>query len=61
VAKVRNGFVPQVRRAIHRKFKGLEIDTWSFVNLPEKKRTMWALTKEEMENADGSGRNSWRK
>jgi len=50
VAKVRNGFVPQVRREIHRKFKGLEIDTCPFVNLPEKKRTMWALTKEEMEN-----------
>lgn len=27
VAKVRNGFVPQVRREVYRKFKGLEIDT----------------------------------
>jgi len=50
VGKVRNGFVPLVRREVYRKFKGLEIDTCPFVNLPEKKRTMWALTKEEMKN-----------
>jgi ATP-dependent DNA ligase len=40
VGKVRNGFVPQVRREVYRKFKGLEIDTCLFANLPEKKRTM---------------------
>jgi DNA ligase D-like protein (predicted ligase) len=50
VGKVRNGFVPQVRRDVHRKFKGLEIDTCPFANLPEKKRTIWALTREEMNN-----------
>jgi DNA ligase D-like protein (predicted ligase) len=50
VAKVRNGFVPQVRRQVASKLKGLEIDTCPFVNLPEKKRTQWALTKEEMKN-----------
>jgi len=50
VGKVRNGFVPQVRREVYRKFEGLEIDTCPFANLPEKKRTMWALTKQEMEN-----------
>jgi ATP-dependent DNA ligase len=49
-AKVRNGFVPLVRREVGSKFKGLEIDTCPFDNLPEKKRTMWALTKEEMKN-----------
>ncbi len=49
-AKVRNGFVPLVRREVASKFKGLEIDTCPFANLPEKKRTMWALTKEEMKN-----------
>ena len=49
-AKVRNGFVPQVRREVYRKFKGLEIDTCPFANLPEKRRTMWALSKEEMKN-----------
>ncbi len=50
VGKVRNGFVPQVRREVHRKFKGLESETCPFANLPEKKRTMWALTREEMKN-----------
>jgi bifunctional non-homologous end joining protein LigD len=50
VGKVRNGFVPQVRREVYRKFKGLEIDTCPFANLPEKKRTIWALTREEMNN-----------
>jgi bifunctional non-homologous end joining protein LigD len=49
-AKVRNGFVPQVRREVAIKFKGLEIDTCPFANLPERKRTQWALTKEEMKN-----------
>jgi bifunctional non-homologous end joining protein LigD len=50
VAKVRNGFVPRVRRDVARRFKGLEIPHCPFANLPEKKRTMWALTKEEMQN-----------
>ena len=50
VAKIRNGFVPQIRREVYRKFKGLGIDTCPFANLPEKKRTMWALTKDEMKN-----------
>jgi len=49
-AKVRNGFVPLVRREVASKFKGLEMDTCPFTNLPEKKRTQWALTKEEMKN-----------
>jgi DNA ligase D-like protein (predicted ligase) len=49
-AKVRNGFVPQVRREVASRFKGLEITTCPFANLPERKRTQWALTKEEMKN-----------
>ncbi len=49
-AKVRNGFVPQLRRDVATKFKGLQIDDCPFVNLPERKRTQWALTKEEMKN-----------
>jgi DNA ligase D-like protein (predicted ligase) len=49
-AKVRNGFVPQVRRDVASRFEELEIDTCPFGNLPEKKRTQWALTKEEMKN-----------
>jgi DNA ligase D-like protein (predicted ligase) len=49
-AKVRNGFVPLVRREVASRFKDLEIDTCPFANLAEKKRTQWALTKEEMKN-----------
>jgi DNA ligase D-like protein (predicted ligase) len=50
VAKVRNGFVPQLRREVAKRFKGLQIDTCPFANLPERKRTQWALIKEEMKN-----------
>ena len=49
-AKVRNGFVPLSRRDVASRFKGREIDTCPFANLPEKKRTQWAFTKEEMKN-----------
>jgi DNA ligase D-like protein (predicted ligase) len=49
-AKVRNGFVPRIRQEVYQRFKGLETDTCPFTNLPEKKRTQWALTKEEMKN-----------
>jgi DNA ligase D-like protein (predicted ligase) len=48
VAKVRNGFVPQLRRDVAQKFKGLGLDACPFANLPEKKRTQWALTAEGM-------------
>jgi ATP-dependent DNA ligase len=33
-ANVRNGFVPQVRREVASRFKGLETDTCPFANLP---------------------------
>jgi ATP-dependent DNA ligase len=49
-AKVGNGFVPLVRCEVASRFKGLEINTCPFANLPENKRTQWALTKEEMKN-----------
>jgi ATP-dependent DNA ligase len=49
-AKVRNGFVQQVRLEEAGRFEELEIDTCPFANLPEKKRTQWALTKEEMKH-----------
>jgi DNA ligase D-like protein (predicted ligase) len=49
-AKVRNGFVLQLRRDVATKFKGLQIDACPFANLPERKRTQWALTKDEMKN-----------
>jgi hypothetical protein len=32
--------LPLVRRKVYRKFKGLEIDTCPFANLPEKKRNV---------------------
>jgi ATP-dependent DNA ligase len=50
VSKVRNGFVPNVRREVFEKLKGLETETCPFANLPENKRTQWALTREEMKN-----------
>jgi bifunctional non-homologous end joining protein LigD len=50
VAKVRNGFVPHVRREVFQRLRGLESDTCPFINLPEKRRTWWALTAAEMKN-----------
>jgi bifunctional non-homologous end joining protein LigD len=48
VAKVRSGFVPRVRREVFQRVAGLEIEKCPFTNLPEKRRTLWALTAEEM-------------
>jgi ATP-dependent DNA ligase len=47
-SKVRNGFVPRLRRELASRLRPLETDTCPFDNLPERKRTQWALTKEEM-------------
>ena len=44
VSKVRNGFVPRLRREVWTKLKHLQTDVCPFANLPEKKRTQWALT-----------------
>ena len=49
-AKVRNGFVSRGRREVFQKLKPLEASECPFANLPEKKRTPWALTREEMKN-----------
>jgi len=49
-AKVRNGFVPRLRREVADRLNGLETDACPFVNLPEKKRIQWALTKEQMKD-----------
>jgi len=49
-SKVRNGFVPHSRRELMKRMEPLVTRTCPFVNLPEKKRTPWALTKEEMKN-----------
>jgi bifunctional non-homologous end joining protein LigD len=48
VAKVRNGFVPHVGREVYQRFTGLTREKCPFTNLPEKPRTMWALTANEM-------------
>jgi bifunctional non-homologous end joining protein LigD len=50
VARTRNGFTPAARVQLFRKFKGLQIDTCPFANLPETKGGRWGqgLTKEKM-------------
>jgi len=50
VGKVRNGFVPHMRRELMAKMKPLKIDACPFANLPEKRRTQWALTREQMKD-----------
>jgi len=49
-AKVRAGFVPHVRRELMAKMKPLKTDGCSFTNLPEKRRTQWALTGAQMKD-----------
>jgi ATP-dependent DNA ligase len=49
-AKVRNGFVPRLRRDVWQKLKPLEIASCPFANLPEKKRTQFSLTREQMKD-----------
>jgi bifunctional non-homologous end joining protein LigD len=50
IAKVRNGFVPETRAHVVRRFTGLETDTCPFANLPESKsaRRGRALTPDMM-------------
>jgi DNA ligase D-like protein (predicted ligase) len=50
-ARVRNGFVPALRTAVFRKFKGLESRKCPFVNLPESEKGRWGegLTAADME------------
>jgi bifunctional non-homologous end joining protein LigD len=50
VAKVRNGFVPRLRRDVHQGLTPLHSEKCPFVNLPEKRRTLYSLTKSEMKN-----------
>ena len=49
-SRVRNGFVPRLRREVWAKLKHLESDTCPFANLPEKKRTQFSPTHQEMKN-----------
>ena len=48
--KVRNGFRRMLRREVHQQLKHLQTDHYPFAYLPERKRTPWALTPEEMKN-----------
>ena len=48
--KVRAGLVPHVRRELMAEMKPLKIDAFPFANLPEKRRTQWALTREQMKD-----------
>jgi bifunctional non-homologous end joining protein LigD len=50
-ARVRNGFVPSLRTAVFRKFKGLETHKCPFANLPESEKGRWGegLTAADME------------
>jgi DNA ligase D-like protein (predicted ligase) len=52
VARVRNGFTPATRGQVFRRFKGLEMKTCPFVNLPEKGsgRFGQGLTEEKMQD-----------
>jgi bifunctional non-homologous end joining protein LigD len=50
VARVRNGFVPEVRAAVFARFRSLETDRCPFANLPQKDKGRWGygLTAEKM-------------
>ena len=49
-ARVRNGFVPASREALFKRFRGLEVASCPFQNLPERKKGRWGegLTAEDM-------------
>ena len=49
VGKVRAGFVPHMRCAIMPLLQELKTDECPFVDLPEKRRTLYSLTRDEME------------
>ena len=49
VAKVRNGFVPHMRCAMVPLLQQLLTDDCPFADLPEKRRTWYSLTRDEMQ------------
>ena len=59
--KVKNGFVPRLRRDVFKRFSGLETNVCPFVNLPEKRKGPHSLTREDMEKCGGSSPKWWRK
>ena len=50
IAKVRAGFVPHIRCAMFPLLQELVTDKCPFADLPEKRRTLYSLTKDEMQN-----------
>jgi bifunctional non-homologous end joining protein LigD len=50
VGKVRAGFVSHIRCAMFPLFRQLLTDQCPFAGLPEKRRTIYSLTKDEMQN-----------
>ena len=50
VGKVRAGFVPHMRCALWPLLQQLRTDKCPFSDLPEKRRTLYSLTREEMQN-----------
>jgi len=50
VAKVRAGFVPHMRCGMWPLLQPLRTDKCPFSDLPEKRRTLYSLTREEMQN-----------
>jgi bifunctional non-homologous end joining protein LigD len=50
IGKVRAGFVPHLRCAMMPLFKELTTDEYPFADLPEKRRTLYSLTRDEMQN-----------
>jgi ATP-dependent DNA ligase len=50
VAKVRNGFVPHMRCAMFPLLQELRAEECPFTDLPEKRRTLYSLTRDEMQN-----------
>lgn len=49
VGKVRNGFVPHIRCAMMPLLQGLITDKCPFADLPEKRRTLYSLTRDKMQ------------
>jgi bifunctional non-homologous end joining protein LigD len=50
VGKVRAGFVPHMRCAMMPLLQELTTDKCPFADLPEKRRTLYSLTRDEMQN-----------
>jgi bifunctional non-homologous end joining protein LigD len=50
VGKVRAGFVPHMRCAMMPLLRELETNKCPFADLPEKRRTLYSLTRDEMQN-----------